>query len=224
MRLEHNAHFWFHQPTSPMLDRQVQSSKARELLRHALDAVGISVTERQLAMKGLSLIRLIHDQLGVRISIAHCPTMLVLGIARHKVGVDCEAPGKSRNWLGIAEQFFTAGEAKAIAGLDPKQQEAVFLQYWTLKEAYLKANEGNLFGDLNRLTVDSGADTSTILEDGGRWQAWNTVIDRCNVSICLQQQAIVAPDIFNCSDLIHGGYTACLNSVPLTLVSACRFR
>ena len=39
----------------------------------------------------------------------------------------------------LAERFFAASEAAALAGLPPDQQRRLFFEFWTLKEAFIKA-------------------------------------------------------------------------------------
>jgi 4'-phosphopantetheinyl transferase len=76
------------------------------------------------------------------------------------VGVDIERLGKNLRAIEIARRFFDAGEADALAGLDPDFRDRAFIGLWCAKEAVLKeAGEGLSFG-LSRLafTHVAGAD------------------------------------------------------------------
>ena len=115
--------------------RKKQSSRARELLRLVCDIEGIGIAENELLQPGLELIEFFSAKLNLGLSIAHCPKMIAIALAPGEIGIDCETKGKNRNWLGIANQFFTAREAEAIAAASPEERESVFLRHWVLKEA-----------------------------------------------------------------------------------------
>ena len=55
------------------------------------------------------------------------------------VGADVEHVHERRSSLDIAERYFAATEANALAALPKAQQMDRFFHYWTLKESYIKA-------------------------------------------------------------------------------------
>ena len=59
--------------------------------------------------------------------------------ARHDVGIDVENAARPVDELVIARQFLAFRELARIAGSPPSARRSVFLRYWTLREAYLKA-------------------------------------------------------------------------------------
>lgn len=70
------------------------------------------------------------------------------------IGVDVEALRRRHSSLELAERFFAAEEAHALAALDASEQQAAFINLWTCKEAVLKAlGRGIAFG-LDRLRFD----------------------------------------------------------------------
>lgn len=145
---------WLH-PLERAQRRKQQSALTRELLRTICELEGIALSQNELGLPGLELIELFSSRDNIGLSIAHCPRMLAIALGPGRVGVDCEARGRPRNWRGIASAFFTPGEAQAVSAAKPEDREAVFLRCWVLKEAYIKAIRGSIFGDLNRLVVDS---------------------------------------------------------------------
>ena len=88
-------------------------------------------------------------------NLSHGGQRLALAFARERaIGVDVEALGRRRSSLELAERFFAAEEAHALAALDPIEQQAAFINLWTCKEAVLKAlGRGIAFG-LDRLRFD----------------------------------------------------------------------
>ena len=165
--------------------RKEQSARARELLKQVCAWEGISPPENALKLPGLQLIEQFSTNLGLCLSIAHCPMMVAIALAETDVGIDCEHQGRNRNWLGIAQQFFTAKEAEAIAAARSDQRESVFLHHWVLKEAYLKAFHGSIFGDLNRLVLEDPR--NAIVDDCGRqrsWGGWKLELLGCPIAVC----------------------------------------
>lgn len=65
------------------------------------------------------------------------------------LGVDIEHTQRHRNFAGIAKSFFTDAEARELLTLEGAQQKQRFYEYWTLKEAYLKARGEGIFAGLN---------------------------------------------------------------------------
>ncbi len=56
-----------------------------------------------------------------------------------EVGVDVENMTRPGETVEIAEQFFSPTEVSALRTLPPISQRSRFFEYWTLKEAYIKA-------------------------------------------------------------------------------------
>lgn len=57
----------------------------------------------------------------------------------HLIGIDLEKRKPVDDPINLAKRFFTAREAADLVSTPPAQQTERFLQYWTCKEAYLKA-------------------------------------------------------------------------------------
>lgn len=65
----------------------------------------------------------------------------------YAIGVDLENLTEDLETTELAQQFFSATEAKAVEGADSRQRQQTFFQYWVLKEAALKSiGEGLPFG------------------------------------------------------------------------------
>lgn len=70
-------------------------------------------------------------------NLSHSGEYVVLAVSDQAVGVDIEY--KKKNALGIAKRFFCPEEYEIILAADgEKAQEQLFLEYWTMKEAYVK--------------------------------------------------------------------------------------
>lgn len=62
------------------------------------------------------------------------------------IGIDLEYLPPPREVNELAKRFFLPKEYNTICSFPPEQQQAVFLQIWTYKEAYLKATGEGLMG------------------------------------------------------------------------------
>nr|WP_232116670.1 4'-phosphopantetheinyl transferase superfamily protein [Luteimonas sp. XNQY3] len=67
------------------------------------------------------------------------------------VGVDIEWMRPRPQAMALAQRFFTAGEATALAKRAPEAAETAFVQLWCAKEAVLKAHGHGLSFGLDRL-------------------------------------------------------------------------
>jgi len=217
--LEYPLQVWIHRPGSRLNSRHEQSGIVRQLLKLALFAANISATEAILALPGIKLIQSVRAQFGIGISITHCPEMVAVAIGAGKLGLDCEALGKKRNWQGIADQFFTESEADAIRQANPEMTERVFLQHWTLKEAFIKANENSIFGAMNRLVISSS--TGVQLEGRGQehWQVWYAAIGKCILGVCYQDESIASSPLLECTDLSNGSFTPRQDTIAINFMS-----
>ncbi len=79
---------------------------------------------------------------GTRIefNLSHSASLAVYAVtAGRRVGVDVERIKPDGSWLRIAEQYFTAAEAAALAALPEEAMRDRFFEMWAAKEARLKA-------------------------------------------------------------------------------------
>ena len=73
-------------------------------------------------------------------SLSHSGDSLCCAVTEHcQLGLDIEAPSRTRNIEKIAQSFFSAAEAEQIATLPPLERVAFFYRLWTLKESLAKA-------------------------------------------------------------------------------------
>jgi 4'-phosphopantetheinyl transferase len=76
---------------------------------------------------------------GVDFNVSHTRGLIAIAVARDvRVGIDVEATG--RPWSeNLPARFFAPAEASALDELPPSGRQVRFYEYWTVKEAYLKA-------------------------------------------------------------------------------------
>jgi 4'-phosphopantetheinyl transferase len=77
---------------------------------------------------------------ALRFNLSHTDRLAACGVShRADVGVDVEAALRVTRHLAVAERFFSAREAAELRELPEDRQVDRFLDYWTLKESYIKA-------------------------------------------------------------------------------------
>ncbi len=84
---------------------------------------------------------------GARLAfnLAHSGACVYLALARaRRVGVDVERQRESLECLELARRFFCPAEIAMLEAGDRGEARRLFFKYWTLKEAYLKAEGSGL--------------------------------------------------------------------------------
>jgi 4'-phosphopantetheinyl transferase len=89
----------------------------------------------------------------------------VVGVARGRdLGIDVELLRPLNDALAVAERFFCAAERTKMRGAEGADQVQTFLNYWTRKEAILKATGGGLSLPLDCVDVGwSGAESPQLI-------------------------------------------------------------
>jgi 4'-phosphopantetheinyl transferase len=92
---------------------------------------------------------------SLRFNLSHTAGMVVCLVARDlDVGVDVEPRSRSGEWLDLASRFFSPEEAAALRQVEEEDRPRRFLEYWTLKEAYIKARGMGLAIPLAHFSFD----------------------------------------------------------------------
>ncbi|PLW67650.1 4'-phosphopantetheinyl transferase family protein [Pseudohalioglobus lutimaris] len=179
------------------LPRRQLSATGRKLLRRALTSRNIQLPEHQLSLPGLELIELLDSSHGIGVSISHCPGLVAVALGTGALGVDCEPGKQTRDWAELAEYSFTPGEAREVTRLSDKDNATAFLRHWVCKEAFVKFEQGSVFGDLNRLslTADGTFQIDTTTNTTVRlW--WGTYLG-FQLALCQDSKAASTPVIVN---------------------------
>ena len=116
----------------------------------------------------------------LRFNVSHTRGLVVCLVGREReLGVDTECLDRGRRWLDLAERFFAPAEARALRGVPAARRPLRFLEYWTLKESYVKARGRGLTLPLSGFRFDLPARsrdgigirfTPAVEDDPARWQ------------------------------------------------------
>ena len=116
----------------------------------------------------------------LRFNLSHTRGLVTCLVSRDReVGVDVEALDRKGRWLELADRFFAIREAEALRRIAEPDRLQRFLEYWTLKESYIKARGLGLAIPLGDFSFDLPTTTpddvriridGTINDHPARWQ------------------------------------------------------
>jgi 4'-phosphopantetheinyl transferase len=93
---------------------------------------------------------------GLSFNVSHSDDTALYAFAdARELGIDIERLDRKVDVAGIAGQFFAPGEVAAIAAMPAERQHLRFFDFWTRKEAYVKALGQGLSIPLNEFDVSS---------------------------------------------------------------------
>ena len=92
---------------------------------------------------------------SLQFNVSHSHESVLYGVSdRIPIGVDVEYLRKMPDAAKIARRFFSAKEYELIDRVVETEQQRLFFQLWTAKEAYLKALGVGLAGSLNSVELE----------------------------------------------------------------------
>lgn len=126
-------------------------------------------------------------------NVSHTDGLVALAITRgHRLGVDVERVTRVVT-EAVAERHFAPAEVRDLRALPAAEQPRVFFEYWTLKEAYIKARGMGLalpldaFAFALRLpdppTISFVPGFADVPERWQFWQTWPTTEHRLSLAI-----------------------------------------
>ena len=96
----------------------------------------------------------LHNENSLQFNLSHSGEYALCGVARQVVGVDIEQLRSMERLDGLIQRCLAPAERQALAKSPPDQRSTGFLQYWTCKEAYLKATGQGISESLTAIEVE----------------------------------------------------------------------
>jgi 4'-phosphopantetheinyl transferase len=117
---------------------------------------------------------------GLSFNLSHTRDLVVMALAkRRSLGVDVEQPHAREANLELARHYFAPQEVEELAALPAGERAQRFFEYWTFKEAYIKARGMGLALPLDKFSLcypDAHSVKLSIDPDladqPARWQLW----------------------------------------------------
>ena len=98
---------------------------------------------------------------NLQFNVSHSQDIALYGFTKNNlIGIDVEHICGNVECDKIAERFFNEREYQIINDLSKEKQAQTFLQFWTIKEAYLKATGEGLGGGLKTVEIEFNSDLS----------------------------------------------------------------
>jgi 4'-phosphopantetheinyl transferase len=83
---------------------------------------------------------------SLQFNVSHSGDVVLLGFALRNLGVDVERRQDGVDFAGLAKTSFSQMEQDTILALTPEKRASLFYEYWTCKEACIKADGRGLLG------------------------------------------------------------------------------
>jgi len=104
---------------------------------------------------------------GVELSVTHSGDLVGVAIGDHPVGLDVEKINPDLDIDGVARMSLSPEELSELERYDGIDKARRFTQYWTRKEAVVKATGDGLRTDLRTVTLPAGIQLSELSLDPG---------------------------------------------------------
>jgi 4'-phosphopantetheinyl transferase len=112
-------------------------------------------------------------------NISHTSGLIMMGVTLNgTIGVDVENIEQRKAPLAVAERYFSPSEREALKRTPVASQSERFFEYWTLKEAYVKAMGKGFFISPNEFSCVLHTNSASVscetaqCEDPAAWRLW----------------------------------------------------
>ncbi|TFH73473.1 4'-phosphopantetheinyl transferase superfamily protein [Gammaproteobacteria bacterium LSUCC0112] len=121
--------------------------------------------------------------------------LLIAFTSAGEPGLDAELSGRSVDAKQVASRYFSIDESRDITDTRPDDQNDLFLRYWTLKEAAVKATGQGLSVALRRFCFSNPTNKTFHFSDTQRmsddcreeFKFWSSIQDNVALAICLKR-------------------------------------
>ena len=109
---------------------------------------------------------LCNSSLPIRFNISHNNDLIICAVClNHAIGCDVESLSRKISVNSISKRYFSANEYQSLQGLTPTAQRARFFEYWTLKEAFVKATGLGISQGLDTFSFQIEATEQAVFND-----------------------------------------------------------
>ena len=123
-------------------------------------------------------------------NLSHSGNTALCALARHRrVGVDVEQYRPITHFSSLARRCLSEAELPAVMHLPEAQQQATFLQYWTAKEAYLKAIGCGLTQSLTSVTLQLSPLRLLSVPEPGNWIVHTISVEQAAAAVVIEGEA-----------------------------------
>ena len=110
-----------------------------------------------------------NSPLALRFNLSHNDSLIVCAVClKHDIGCDVENLSRRTNIETISKRYFSAAEYQSLKNLPGELRRPRFFEYWTLKEAFVKATGLGLSQGLDSFSFAIEPATNTGFNDNIR--------------------------------------------------------
>jgi 4'-phosphopantetheinyl transferase len=139
---------------------------------------------------------------SVSFNISHTRGLVVLALARaREVGVDSEHVGRAMS-MEIANRVLTAAEVASLNAVPAGGRQRRFLEYWTLKESYIKTRAMGLSIPLDTFSFDFVGTKGVVLrthteppDAATNWLLWQFSVRDYLIALCAERRRSSVPRV-----------------------------
>ncbi|MES2731803.1 MAG: 4'-phosphopantetheinyl transferase superfamily protein [Bacteroidota bacterium] len=88
-------------------------------------------------------------------NLSHSADEVIVAVSQKEVGIDIEQIKMDFDWADIAQNYFCQEEISRLGQASAASVAGLFYQYWTRKEAFLKAISLGLIDDLQKINLSA---------------------------------------------------------------------
>jgi 4'-phosphopantetheinyl transferase len=134
---------------------------------------------------------------GLCVNLAHAGNWVVLAVGSQSVGVDVEIMDDDFDYQAIMASIFSAAEQQEIS--QTAQPGQLFYDYWTRKEALLKATGLGITDDLCHVPARNGHHpvSSQFIGGAGAWLVQSFVVDNVHPAALAHQPGATEPVFYS---------------------------
>ena len=107
-----------------------------------------------------------NSLLPLRFNLSHNDQLIICAVCLdHNIGCDIESLYRKISIKNIAKRYFSVNEYQSLIKLSPIAQQTRFFEYWTLKEAFVKATGQGISQGLDTFSFDIGNSEKSTFND-----------------------------------------------------------
>ncbi|MEO0866886.1 MAG: 4'-phosphopantetheinyl transferase superfamily protein [Cyanobacteria bacterium J06642_11] len=107
---------------------------------------------------------------GIQFNLSHSGEYALCGVAQQPLGVDIEQLRSMDRLDGLIQRCLAPSEQATLSQVAANQKSQAFLEYWTCKEAYLKATGQGISESLTAIEIELQPTPKLKLPDSASWQ------------------------------------------------------
>jgi 4'-phosphopantetheinyl transferase len=133
-------------------------------------------------------------------NVSHTHSLIAVAVAQQcALGIDVENICSRTAPISVANHFFAPAEVNALHSTPPEEQHDKFFEYWTFKEAYIKARGMGLSLPLDKFGFEFPTPFSARIrfdsdmrEDPRRWRFWQyRLFNEYLIAICSNHLSVL---------------------------------